>query len=131
MNDSDHIYIPVSAGELFDKLSILSIKLEEIKDEQKLKHVRAEFDLLENIRKDRCPWTEELERLYGQMKEINKVIWDQEDIIRDCFKKGDESSDVYVIATTTAHKNNDERMRIKKLINELLGSTIREEKSHM
>ncbi len=120
------IQTPVAPGELIDKLTILEIKLTEITDEAKLKNVRTEFDLLEATLAGAVSITEELTKLREELRLVNKKIWDSENDVRAHWN--DDA--LFVKGARNSHFYNDERARLKRAINDLLGSTIIEEKSH-
>ena len=113
--------IEVSKGELIDKITILEIKDDRMKDEEKLKNIRHELDVLlkyefETSRKER-------------LKVVNNALWDFEDGIRKCEAEGD-FGEKFIKLARNIYKFNDERARIKKLINLEQGSDIVEEKSY-
>ncbi len=117
--------IPSSPAELMDKISILKIKDERIVDPVKLRNVRAELELLLN-EYYKLPQSEELGKLGEALKVVNESIWDAEELLRAHW----EEDDKVLMYARIAHKENDERFRIKRRINELLGSSVVEVKSH-
>jgi len=119
------ISIPVSPAELLDKITILEIKEERIQDEVKLANVRAELALLV-AELAKLPTSPELITFKEKLKKANKVIWDSEELIRE---RWDEDAEALKQAKIS-HAGNDERFRLKRAINDLLGSAITEEKSH-
>ena len=121
-----YIKIPVSPSELIDKMTILEIKLEEIADEAKLKNIQQEFNLLDTVLKNEVLSSTELDELRKQLRNINKKIWDSENYVRQYWN--DDAR--FVEGARQSHYNNDERARLKREINTLLGSSITEEKSH-
>lgn len=129
------IQTPISVGELVDKLSILGIKKEQIKDEGKLANVNREFSLLHTTFFDQVlqklpPHKEpQLMGLAVKLRNVNKVIWDIEDGIRECERLKDFGPKFVEYARGVYH-NNDERARLKREINDLVGSQIVEEKSY-
>ncbi len=123
------IQIPVSPGELLDKLSILDIKLECIGDEDKLANVRLEHELLSRVWADAGLETAGIVALRGQLRAINQRLWRIEDKIRDCERRQD-FGDHFVSLARSVYVQNDERAEIKKKINLALGSEIVEEKSY-
>jgi len=121
-----HIFVPVSVGELVDKITILEIKLKEIKDEAKLKNVQKEYDLLMDVYTKEVPQSDEIKRLYKELYDSNRKEWDHENDVRAHW-----NDDVIFLAGARAtHYQNDIRARLKREINDLLGSSIVEEKSH-
>jgi histidyl-tRNA synthetase len=113
--------VEISKGELIDKITILEIKNEKITDPEKLKNVRHE---LETIRKLEFP-TPVKEKLI----EVNRKLWDVEDDLRLLEKRG-KFDDEFIEKARSVYKLNDERSRLKKIINIEEGSNIVEEKSH-
>lgn len=119
--------IQVSNGEIIDKLTILSLKLVHIEDEDKLVNIRKEFDILYKAAKD--IGIDESNELYQRMLEINGKLWDIEDKIRDCESRKDFGEE-FVELARSVYITNDERSRIKKEINLQTGSSLIEEKSY-
>ncbi|MCB0721812.1 MAG: hypothetical protein KDC42_05875 [Ignavibacteriae bacterium] len=119
--------IEVSNGEIIDKLTILTIKLANIQEEQKLGNIRKEFDVMYNAAKE--IGIDETNDLYQQMLEINSKLWDIEDKIRDCESRKDFGEE-FVKLARSVYTTNDERSRIKREINLQTGSSLIEEKSY-
>lgn len=119
--------IEVSNGEIIDKLTILSLKLVHIQDEDKLANIRKEFDILYKAAKD--IGIDENNELYKQMLDINGKLWDIEDRIRDCERRKDFGEEFIELARNV-YITNDERSRIKREINLQTGSSLVEEKSY-
>ena len=119
--------IEVSNGEIIDKLTILTIKLANIQEEQKLGNIRKEFDVMYNAAKE--IGIDETNDLYQQMLEINSKLWDIEDKIRDCESRKDFGEE-FVKLAISVYITNDERIRIKREINLQTGSSLIEEKSY-
>ena len=118
--------IEVSIGEIVDKLSILQIKLENIKDEEKLINIKKEFNYLYNIVfKDLKMQLDDYQRLL----DINKQLWDIEDDIRD-EERAKRFESKFIELARAVYVTNDERSRIKKDINLKYGSDFVEEKSY-
>jgi hypothetical protein len=128
---SEHILIPVSAGELLDKKTILQIKRERITDPAQLHNVEREFALLEEAaqKQGAALSSPEVKRLEADLLELNAQIWDLENTVRACERAGDHG-EKFVNTARNIYASNDRRAAIKKQINLLLGSTIVEEKSH-
>ncbi len=120
------ILTPVSPGELIDKITILEIKMGEITDAEKLMNVERELMLLTDVLHKEIPTSENLILLHNELRVINKKIWDTENDVREFWN--DDAK--FIIATRGSHYENDARARVKKEINDLLGSSIIEEKSH-
>jgi len=128
-NESKKILSEISAGELLDKMSILEIKLDKIKDQNKLKEVKKEYDLLKKVEKSNIKTDQEIERFFTEIKKINLSLWDVEDKIRICEKRKDFGENFIKLARNV-YINNDKRAKIKSEINKLLGSNIREIKEY-
>lgn len=126
---SVEVSVEVSPGELIDKITILEIKLERIEDEAKLKNVKLEWETLTRSRDNAIEATPELEKLTVDLKESNERLWQIEDDIRQCDHDND-FGDRFVELARAVYVNNDQRSRLKREINELLGSRLIEEKSY-
>ncbi|RFF31241.1 DUF6165 family protein [Wenzhouxiangella sediminis] len=123
------LLIPVSPGELLDKLSILEIKLERIDDEAKLANVRREHELLWSVWQDAGLEDGDIDALRGRLREVNEALWEIEDAIREEERDG-RFGDHFVELARSVYLRNDERAALKKRVNERLGSEIVEEKSY-
>lgn len=123
------IMAPISAGELVDKITILRVKAERIGDPAKEANVRKELAMLEAIAADALPASAEIERLTGELAEVNGALWDIEDGKRDCERRQD-FGDRFVQLARSVYIENDRRAAIKRAINEAAGSDIVEEKSY-
>ncbi|BDD89444.1 DUF6165 family protein [Desulfofustis limnaeus] len=123
------VKIPVSWGELLDKLTILQIKMERIEDPEKRRNVRKELAALDAVRRDRGVPAPELEELVGQLRQVNEQLWDIEDAIRLCERQ-QEFGARFVQLARSVYQSNDRRAALKYQINRLLDSEIVEEKSY-
>ena len=121
--------VPMSVGEVLDKITILEIKLENINDTAKLANVETELLHLRPLVSDEMFLTDHVVDLINQLKSINKALWDIEDDIRIEESKGDFGARFIELARAV-YVTNDQRAHIKKLINVATGSTIVEEKSY-
>ena len=123
------IIIEVSVGELLDKISILEIKQEKIKDPNKLKFIEDEYSILKEQLDANVKSTSEINKLYKSLKEINSKLWVIEDDKRLCEKekKFDEK---FIKLSRDVHFLNDERARVKLEINTLMNSNIKEIKEY-
>ena len=128
-NKSKKILTEISAGELLDKISILEIKLDNIKDKEKLVEINKEHKSLEITRKSNIEITESLQKLINQLKEINLKLWNIEEEKRICEKNADFGKN-FIQLSRNVYLNNDKRAKIKSDINKLLGSNIKEIKSY-
>ncbi len=123
------VYVPIAPGELIDKITILEIKLERIRDYAKLGNVRAELTELTAARERYLPDSAELTRLIRELKTVNEALWQIEDDLRDCERLRDFGPRFIELARSV-YQNNDRRAALKRRINELLGSRLIEEKSY-
>ena len=124
----DNINIPISPGELLDKITILEIKSENIKDKGKLANIEIELQLLSQIWEKTSP-DSTLSELKQELKLNNKALWDIEDKIR--IKESNKEFDhVFIELARSVYIQNDKRADTKKKINLQLGSMIIEEKSY-
>lgn len=123
------VMIPVSWGELFDKLTILEIKKERISDKPKLKNISRELDELLAVSNAHELPDQLLTDLVAELRSINETLWDIEDDIRTCERLEDFSSSFIELARSV-YKTNDKRAELKLRINRLLGSELVEEKSY-
>lgn len=122
--------VEVSTGELVDKLSILEIKLLNIKDEGKIKNVYKELETLNPYFQDLLDiYGIKMKNLYTRISNINKALWDIEDAIRD-KEKAEEFDEEFVELARSVYITNDQRAAVKKEINLLTKSKLVEEKSY-
>lgn len=123
------IKVPVSVGELVDKLVILEIKAERIEDATKRANVVHERDLLRDTVANEVPGSVKLNELTAALKHVNELLWVIEDDIRDCERARDFGAR-FVELARAVYVTNDKRAALKKDINLLVGSDIVEEKSY-
>ena len=123
------ILVEVSIGELLDKISILEIKKEKIKDSEKLKFVTNEHSILKDQLKENVKSDDKLNNLYKSLKEINEKLWVIEDDKRQCEKDKD-FGEKFIKLSRDVHFLNDDRAKIKLEINEHTGSKIKEIKEY-
>ena len=123
--------VEISIGELFDKLTILEIKMEKISDSSKLENITKEWNILNDksmsilaIYSDQVLFNK-----VDQLEEVNRQLWDIEDWVRDCEKQ-ERFDKEFVELARSIYKLNDKRSEIKKAINILTKSNIIEEKSY-
>ena len=123
------IEIPVSFGELIDKLTILEIKKSKITTKEKLKKIQLEYELLnkkyQTILNDR----KELQVFYEALLKVNNKLWEIEDKIR-IFENNKEFNEEFIDLARSVYKSNDERFAIKNDINETFDSEIQEQKEY-
>lgn len=120
--------VEISNGELLDKLSILKIKLDNISEENKLKNIRKEFDILNELSNEFLKQTSVL-NLFNELLVVNKKLWDIEDSIRH-KEKLKEFDEEFVFYARNVYITNDLRAEIKRKINDITNSEIVEEKSY-
>ena len=122
------LLVPVSWGELLDKITILEIKRDRIADPEKVANVGRELAALRSVadRTERPPAASDL---VAQLRVVNEQLWDIEDSIRDCERRQDFSADFVELARAVYHTN-DRRAEIKRDLNLMLGSELVEEKSY-
>ena len=129
-NKSKKILSEISAGELFDKISILEIKLEKIKDKNNLVEIYKEYKILKNAQNSNVVITDKIEKLFKEIKEVNTNLWNIEDKLRICEKNKDYGKNFIELARNV-YFNNDKRSIIKLEINKILGSNIKEIKQYV
>lgn len=123
------VLIPVAYGDAADRITILTIKNERIKDEAKLDHVSTELALLSDAFFANVRLTEGFDSLFAELKSINETLWQIEDDIRACEARNDFGPE-FIRLARAVYLTNDRRAQIKRAIDELLGSELREEKSY-
>ena len=123
------ILTEISEGELLDKITILEIKLEEIKNQLLLKEVEKEYKILSIIKNKNINKNHVIDDLFNELKLVNKKIWDIENIKRN-FEKENIFDDKFIKISRDEYKANDKRANIKSKINNILESNIKEIKQH-
>ena len=123
------IIVEVSVGELLDKISILEIKQDKIKDLEKLNFINNEHSILKNQFENNVKSDEKLEKLFQDLKDINAKLWVIEDDKRDCEKNKD-FGEKFIKLSRDVHFFNDDRAKIKLEINNHTGSAIKEIKEY-
>ena len=123
------ILTEISEGELLDKITILEIKLEEIKNQLLLKEVEKEYKILSIIKNKNINKNHVIDDLFNKLKLVNKKIWDIENIKRN-FEKENIFDDKFIKISRDEYKANDKRANIKSKINNILESNIKEIKQH-
>ena len=124
-NKSKKILSEISTGELLDKISILEIKLEKIKDKNDLFEINKEYKVLKEVKNLNIKSTNEIEQLFKEIKVVNLKLWNIEDKIRICEKNKD-FGETFIVLARSVYVNNDKRAQIKSAINKRLGSNIKE-----
>ena len=123
------ILVEVSVGELLDKISILEIKKDRIKDNDKLRYINDEYNILKSEFEKNIKVDQKLKDLFKSLKDINNKLWDIENEKRLCEKNSD-FGEVFIKTSRDIHFLNDERGNVKLEINNYTGSKIREIKQY-
>ncbi len=123
------ILVEISVGELLDKISILEIKKEKIKDSEKLKFINDEYNVLKDQLNKSVKTDKILDDLFKSLKEINSKLWIIEDDKRMCEKNSD-FGEKFIMLSRDVHFLNDDRAKIKLEINNHTGSKIKEIKEY-
>jgi hypothetical protein len=123
------ILVEVSVGELLDKISILEIKKDKIKDPEKLEYIKDELSILKNEFKNNIKSDSKIDKLYQSLKIINARLWNIEDDKRKCEKDKDFTEN-FIKLSRDVHILNDDRAKIKLEINNHTGSKIKEIKQY-
>jgi len=123
------VSVPVSIGEMIDKLSILQVKKNNVKDENKLVFIKKEFELLYNFSSEYLS-NLETESIYHRLVEVNSNLWDVEDKLR-VMEKEQRFDDEFISLARKVYFTNDERFRLKNEINLITDSEIREIKDYV
>jgi len=125
----NEILIPISPGELLDKITILQIKAERIIDPVKVANVKTELDMLSKVWSDAVAVDAEITTLTAELKAVNEALWEIEDDIRD-EERNKRFNERFIELARAVYVTNDERANTKKKVNLHLNSTIVEEKSY-
>ena len=128
-NKSKKMLSEISSGELLDKISILEIKLDKIKDKNSLEEINKEYKILKEVKNSNIKSTDKIDLLSKEIKKVNINLWEIEDKIRIYEKKKDFGQE-FVDLARRVYFNNDKRAKIKSEINEILGSNIKEIKKY-
>ena len=123
------VMVEISPGELIDKITILEIKMERIADEQKLKNIKSELRTLNRSKSAQLIQSAALDDFSAKLKAVNENLWIIEDDIRE-FERLKDFNEAFIKLARAVYVNNDERARIKRSINDFLGSKLIEEKSY-
>jgi len=129
-NKSKKILSEISAGELLDKISILEIKLDKIKNKNSQEEIKKEYKLLKEAQNLNIEMKEKIQQLFIELKEVNISLWNVEDKIR-ILEKNKDFGNEFIELSRAVYLNNDKRAKIKSEINEILGSNIREIKQYV
>lgn len=127
MNDNGMISIPVSVGDLFDRISVLDVKKNKIKDQSKLFHIKNEYKLLKPMCEDLISSYPELKQMLVKITEVNSNLWDILELQRVKEKSG-ELDQKFIDLSISVYKENDKRFFLKNKINKITSSEIEEQK---
>ena len=123
------ILVPISPGELLDKITILQIKSERMSEPEKVANVQIELDALSAVWKKSVSEDSTITEIHNELKSINETLWDIEDDIRD-EERAKNFGEKFIELARSVYVTNDLRAEAKKKLNLYLGSTIVEEKSY-
>ena len=129
-NKTKKILTEISPGELLDKISILEIKLEKVKDKNSQEEIKKEYKILKEIQTSSIKMTDKIKNLIQSVKNVNIELWDIEDKLRIYEKNRDFGKNFIDLARGVYFKN-DERAKLKNEINKILKSNIREIKQYV
>ena len=128
-NRSTKVLSEISPGELLDKISILEIKLEKIKDKNSQEKIKIEYKILKKIQNSSIEMSDKIKDLYRSVSDVNIKLWDIEDKLRICEQNKDFGKNFIELARGV-YFNNDKRAKLKNEINEILKSNIKEIKQY-
>ena len=129
-NKSKKKLTEISPGELLDKISILEIKLEKVKDKKSQEKIKKEYKILKEIEISSIKMTDEIKNLIQCVKNVNIELWGIEDKLR-IYEKNKDFGENFIELARGVYFKNDERAKFKNEINEILGSNIREVKQYV
>ena len=127
---SKKILSEISPGELLDKISILEIKMEKVKDKNNLEEIKKEYKILKKIQTSSTEITGKIKDLFQSVKNVNLKLWDIEDKLR-IYEKNKDFGKNFIELARQVYLNNDKRAKIKSEINIICGSNIREVKQYV
>ena len=123
------VLVPVSWGELIDKITILEIKQQKLEDQAALANVAKELALLAAVRDESGPLPDGVGQATDELRAVNESLWRIEDDIRDC-ERDKNFNETFINLARAVYKTNDRRAALKRDINSLMDSDIYEEKSY-
>ena len=129
-NKSARVLSEISPGELLDKISILEIKLEKVKDKDSQEKIKNEYDILKKTQNSSIEMSDKIKDLYRSVSNVNIQLWDIEDKLRICEQNKDFGKNFIELARGV-YFNNDKRAKLKNEINGILKSNIREIKQYV
>ena len=129
-NRSTKVLSEISPGELLDKISILEIKLEKIKDKNSQEKIKIEYKILKKIQNSSIEMSDKIKDLYRSVSDVNIKLWDIEDKLR-IYEQNKDFGKNFIELARGVYFNNDKRAKLKNEINEILKSNIREIKQYV
>ena len=129
-NKSTKVLSEISPGELLDKISILEIKLEKIKDKNSQEKIKIEYKILKKIQNSSIEMSDKIKDLYRSVSDVNIKLWDIEDKLR-IYEQNKDFGKNFIELARGVYFNNDKRAELKNEINEILKSDIREIKQYV
>jgi adenine C2-methylase RlmN of 23S rRNA A2503 and tRNA A37 len=129
-NKSTKVLSEISPGELLDKISILEIKLEKIKDKNSQEKIKIEYKILKKIQNSSIEMSDKIKDLYRSVSDVNIKLWDIEDKLR-IYEQNKDFGKNFIELARGVYFNNDKRAKLKNEINEILKSDIREIKQYV
>jgi len=129
-NKSTKVLSEISPGELLDKISILEIKLEKIKDKNSQEKIKIEYKILKKIQNSSIKMSDKIKDLYRSVSDVNIKLWDIEDKLR-IYEQNKDFGKNFIELARGVYFNNDKRAKLKNEINEILKSDIREIKQYV
>jgi hypothetical protein len=129
-NRSTKVLSEISPGELLDKISILEIKLEKIKDKNSQEKIKIEYKILKKIQNSSIEMSDKIKDLYRSVSDVNIKLWDIEDKLI-IFEQNKDFGKNFIELARGVYFNNDKRAKLKNEINEILKSNIREIKQYV
>ncbi len=130
INKSTKVLSEISPGELLDKISILEIKLEKIKDKNSQEKIKIEYKILKKIQNSSIEMSDKIKDLYRSVSDVNIKLWDIEDKLR-IYEQNKDFGKNFIELARGVYFNNDKRAELKNEINEILKSNIREIKQYV
>jgi len=129
-NKTKKILTEISPGELLDKISILEIKLEKVKDKNSQEEIKKEYKILKEIQTNSIKMSDKIKNLFQSVKNVNVELWNIEDKLR-IYEKNRDFGKIFIELARGVYFKNDDRAKLKNEINEILESNIREIKQYI
>ena len=129
-NKSKKILAEISSGELLDKISILEIKLDRIKNPESQHEIKKEYKLLKDAQISNMKMSDKVKQLFEEIKKVNIKLWNIEDEIR-VYEKNKDFGKKFIDLARAVYSTNDKRSKVKLEINEMFGSNIKSVKQYV